>query len=166
MCSIGLVHVCLIKIVRLFEKCRDVFIKDSKIRGLKIKKCQVRVNIKNVRSNLVGSNTNIKLGQMILLQFFYSSLLFNINKTQIEVISDRVICTSVTIWLKWHFVVEIHISRGKYFRNKMVLFCVCSYKLVKLSRRIFIGQRKGGHWSVNNGRSKRSNSIGYIKVGH
>ena len=49
MCSIGLVHVCLIKIVRLFEKCRDVFIKDSKIRGLKIKKGQVRVNIKKCK---------------------------------------------------------------------------------------------------------------------
>ena len=68
----------------------------------------------------------------------------------------------MTMWLKWHFVVEIHISRGKYFRNKMVLLCVCSYKLVKISRKLFIGQRKVGYGSVNNDRSIRR----YTNVGH
>ena len=48
----------------------------------------------------------------------------------------------------------------------MVLFCVCSYKLVNISRKLFIGQRKVGHGSINNDRSIRSNLIWYINVGH
>ena len=48
----------------------------------------------------------------------------------------------------------------------MVLFCVCSYKLVKISRKLFIGKRKVGHWSVKDDKSIRSNLIGYINVGH
>ena len=56
MCAIGLVYVCLIKMGRLFEKCRDVFIKYSKIRGLKIKKGQVRVNINQRTSGPVNAH--------------------------------------------------------------------------------------------------------------
>ena len=48
----------------------------------------------------------------------------------------------------------------------MMLFCVCSYKLVNISRKLFIGQRKVGHGSGNNDRSIRSNLIGYINIGH